>query len=512
MRKLLKILFSRYAISAFLLLLELGLICVFLFELSYYSVYFLIAVIAINALSLVAVINEEGNPEYKLTWMAVVLLVPLFGTVLFLMFKRRRMSRREVRRLRLIGEELLEYPESHDAFSDLGEENSLAAGKAMAIVDMDGCAEVYRGTVSSYFRLGEDMYESMLKDLSEAKSFIFLEYFIIDKGEMWDGIYGILRSKVKEGVEVRVMYDDIGCMSTLPYRFDRMLAEQGIKCQKFSRVSADIRNMHSNNNRDHRKICIIDGRVGYTGGINIADEYINRRERFGHWKDTGIRLEGEAVRGLCRLFLSLWELTSGEREKYGGFLNTGAGQNSDGGYYIPFGSGPRPMYAHQVGKRTFLDIINQAEQYVYITTPYLIIDFDLSEALRGAALRGVDVRIITPAKADKPMVKVMTKSSYPHLMESGVKIYEYTPGFIHSKTLACDDRYAVIGTINLDYRSLVHHFEDGVWMYMSPTVIDIRRDFLSTMAQSHRMTKDEARLNLFEWAVRCGIRLFAPLL
>ena len=267
------------------------------------------------------------------------------------------------------------------------------------------------------------------------------------------------------------------------------------------------------NNRDHRKICIIDGRVAYTGGVNIADEYVNTKVRFGYWKDGGIMLRGDAVAGLMKQFFSGWDFTVGSISNYSKYLSAvKPAEYIDGGYYLPFGSGPNPIYQRPVGKNAFLNLINQARNYLYITTPYLIIDYDLTEALCNAALRGVDVRIITPGIPDKKKVKVMTKSSYPYLMKAGVKIYEYLPGFIHEKTLVCDDKYAMVGTINLDYRSLVHHFENAVWMYASPTVEIARDEFLKTVDESARMDDNRSRLTPKEWLTKTAIRLFAPLL
>ena len=328
---------------------------------------------------------------------------------------------------------------------------------------------------------------------------------------MWDSIYNLLCQKADEGVDVRVLYDDIGCMNTLPADFPVRLSKDGIQCLRFSKVTPRVSAIH--NNRDHRKILAIDGRVAYTGGINIADEYINEVSRFGHWKDGGMRICGEAAVGFTKLFLHSWDLTCGSVSKYSDYISPFIDDTrGDGGYYIPFGTGPAPIYGRSVGKETFINLINQAEKYVYITTPYLIIDYSLSEALKCAALRGVDVRIITPGIADKKRIKVMTKSSYPALMESGVRIFEYLPGFIHEKIIVVDDLYAVVGTINFDYRSLVHHFEDGVWMYNAPVVNEIKEQFLKTVSVSDEIDAEEARLTLYERLVKVLIRLFAPLL
>lgn len=512
MKRIIRLLFSRLGVTAMIVAAELALLSVVLLRLSAYSVYFLIALVAVNLLAFVGVVNSNDNPEYKLTWMGVILLVPFLGLVIYVLFHRHVMSARDVKRLSEVRDELDRGGSDVGAFTSLAERDIGAAGKAMAILDIDETAEVFSCTEARYYPSGEAMYADMLSDLDGAKKYVFLEYFIIEDGEMWRGIAERLAELGKRGVDVRVMYDDIGCMGKLPRELTREGGIPGVKVCRFARVSADLRNMRRNNNRDHRKLCIIDGRVAYTGGVNIADEYIGRCERFGVWKDSGIRLEGSAALGAVRLFLELWELAVRERGNIKEFFDTGAPVSSDGGYYIPFGSGPYPMYTKQSGKRAIVDIINQSQRYVYIMTPYLIIDYDLTEALRGAVCRGVEVKLITPGVPDKPIVKVMTKGAYPYLLDGGVEVYEYTPGFLHSKAVVSDDLYALVGTINLDYRSLVHHLEDAVWIYASPVVADIRRDFLDTLSSSHRMTGEEARLGPFAKLVRCMIRIFAPLL
>jgi cardiolipin synthase len=399
--------------------------------------------------------------------------------------------------------------ENKERLDALNEKDALCAGKMLTVLSDDPLSRLYSDTSSRYYSLGEDMFSDMLRDISEAERYVFLEYFIIDEGVAWDRLHTLLVKKAKEGVEVRVLYDDIGCMKTLPQGFGRSLSAEGIKCSRFGRVTPRISNVH--NNRDHRKICVVDGKISYTGGANIADEYINARDRFGHWKDGGVRLYGRATEGLLALFLSLWDLSSTtltDIEKY----KCKEMFTDDGGYYLTLGTGPMPVYKRPVGKRVLLDIINQSKRYVYMTSPYLIIDYELTESLVAAARRGVDVRIITPKRADKRLVKLMTKSSYPYLIEGGVSIYEYAPGFIHEKTVVSDDEYALIGTINLDYRSLVHHFEDAVLIYGSPTVIRVREDYLRTISVSERCALGRARLSLKERIVRNLIRIFAPLL
>lgn len=511
MKKLVRVLFSRYAISAFIILLEL-LFCAWLaFSTWSYSYVAVIVAAIVSLVTLLFVINRDANPEYKVSWVIAILLLPFFGTILYMLFYRRRMTKKEERHLRGLFEEINRHRLGSGNFDMLRRRSPLAYGKAKAIMNDDPIAEVYTGSSSTFFSEGEEFFVAMLNDLAEAESFIFLEYFIIEQGELWSKIHKILREKAKEGVEIRLIYDDIGCMKRLPAHYEYNLRAEGIRAYRFSKVSPSLSSVH--NHRDHRKICVIDGKVAYTGGVNIADEYINTKELFGHWKDGGIRVFGEAVRGFIKQFLSTWDFTTHTISDYEKYLSVvEAPKFSDGGYYIPFGTGPVPIYQRPGGKNAFLNLINQSRKYVYITTPYLIIDYELTESLCNAALRGVDVRIITPGIADKKKVKIMTKSAYPYLMRSGVKIYEYTPGFIHEKTFVVDDKYAVVGSINLDYRSLAHNFENAVWMYASPTALVCRDEFLKTIEKCDAVDESKTKFTVGEKIVRNAIRLFAPLL
>ena len=517
MRRLWRFLFSRYTISAATIIVSLALIFSLIYLISSYSILIYLAFVIIEIFVVISIINRETHPEYKIPWLVISLIIPIFGMVVYIIFYSRKLSKKEARLLGKINEEaerashaMNERVES-EHMDVLTKIHSPAAGKVRSILNDDPCADLYMGSTSRYYPLGEDMFADMLKDIRNAKRYIFLEFFIIHEGEMWDEIYSLLRLKASEGVDVRLLYDDIGCMKTLNAHFPDMLRAEGISCHRFAKVTPRVSAIH--NNRDHRKILCVDGHVAYTGGINIADEYINRIERFGHWKDGGVRVEGNAALGFVKLFLSMWDLTVGVVSNYSDYFTSAELTDlGDGGFYIPFGSGPAPIYKRPVGKDVFINIINQAQHYVYITTPYLIIDYALTDALKCAALRGVDVRIITPSKADKKKVKVMTKSSYPGLMSAGVKIYEYQPGFIHEKVIVSDDHYATVSTINFDFRSLVHHFEDGLWMYNTPTVVEIRKEFLKTISVSEEIGEDEAKLTFVEWLVRNMIRLFAPLL
>ncbi len=512
-RKICRVMFSRYFISALIILFELALFF-HLVSVTYgYSHFFITALVLLEIGCFLSLITRNATPEFKVSWL-VVMIIPLFGSILYLIFYSRKISKKESKLMKKIAENVdTVCPDREKVFvlDELRATDPSAYGKALAVLNDDVQAAVYKNTRSEFFSQGEDMYKSMLCDLEAAKSYIFLEYFIIEEGVMWNGIHEILKRKVSEGVEIRVLYDDIGCMKTLPAKYARKLNSEGILCRRFFPVTPRITSSH--NNRDHRKILIIDGETAYTGGINLADEYINAKERFGHWKDGGIRLSGAAVNGLLKLYLSVWDLSVGSVSNIEKYFNKGANDLTSGdGYYIPFGSGPAPIYTRPVGKNVILNIVNQALRYVYITTPYLIIDYDLTEALRNAALRGVDVRIITPAKADKKLIKIMTKSSYSYLMEAGVKIYEYNPGFIHEKTMVSDDVYSVVGTINLDYRSLTHHFENAVWMYKCDTVPIIRDKFLETVGVSCEVEMKDARLNPTERFFRNLLIVFTPLL
>ena len=510
MRKIYRFLFSRYSVSAAAMLCQLLVTVAVLLYASHSFAPFYALCLVMEILTAIAVINDDMNPEYKIPWLVTVISLPIFGFFLYLVLHTRRMSRRESEQMKR-SIEALQYANTYECkLSMLGEESLLASTKALAILRDDPLAKVYSDTACRYFSSGEQMFCDMLRDLRCAREFIFLEYFIIEQGYMWNEIHEVLRQKAEEGVEVRLLYDDIGCMTSLPKGYDRVLESEGIRCARFSRFSAHLSCVH--NNRDHRKITVIDGDIAYTGGINLADEYVGRKMRCGHWKDGGVRLCGSGALGLCAIFLSGWEVAyGGGAQKHAAYLRARP-VRGEPGYFIPFGSGPRPIYKRSVGKQVFLNIINQSQTFIYISTPYLIIDYDLTQALCGAARRGVDVRIITPRVPDKPLIKIMTKSSYPVLIEAGVRIYEYSPGFIHEKLLISDGSYAVVGTINLDYRSLVHHYENAVWIYGAPAVAEMLDSYLKTLSLSEEIGKHDARLGPREAIFKNIIRIFAPLL
>lgn len=505
-----RLLMSKYGFSIIIMLLELILVFVAFFYFSQLVPNWLSALVIIFLYigTILAIVNRNMPPESKVTWLLIA-VVPIFGFLLYLMFGERHLSKKEVQQLENMDSVKFREDNSYDLRVELKQENKSAFGIVKSLLSMDHNADVYDGTASQYFATGEEMFTAMLADLRSAKKFIFLEFYIIDEGLMWNRVLDILVDKVQQGVEVKLLYDDIGCMATLPGDYTQKLRNLGIDAHKFNKVIPRMTVAY--NNRDHRKILVVDGQVGYTGGINLADEYINHIVRFGHWKDGGIRLEGQAVKALTRLFLMNWYINRGEITDFDRYHFDR--QRVEGkGLYIPYGSGPKPIYKDQVGKAVYQNIINQAIDYVYITTPYLIIDYDLTEDIKNAAMRGVDVRIVTPFIPDKKLIQIVTRGAYPDLMEAGVKIYEYTPGFIHSKHVVSDDELAVVGTINFDYRSLVHHYENAVLMYQTETIPAIKQDFEAMFEICEEILPENLNHSWYKRLMKEIMQLFAPML
>ena len=505
-----RLLMSKYGFSIIIMLLELFLVFAAFFYFSQLVPNWLSAFVIVSLYigTILTIVNRNMPPESKVTWILFA-VVPVFGFLLYLMIGERRLSKKEIQQLEKMDSMKFREDNSYELRVELKQENKSAFGIVKSLLSMDHNADVYDGTASQYFPLGEEMFEAMLDDLRSAKKFIFLEFYIIDPGLMWNRILEILVDKVQQGVEVKLLYDDIGCMATLPGDYTKRLRKMGIDAHKFNKVIPRMTVAY--NNRDHRKILVVDGQVGYTGGINLADEYINHIVRFGHWKDGGVRLEGGAVKALTRLFLMNWYINRGEITDFDRYHFDS--QRVEGkGLYIPYGSGPKPIYKEQVGKAVYQNIINQAIDYVYITTPYLIIDYDLTEDIKNAAMRGVDVRIVTPFIPDKKLIQIVTRGAYPDLLEAGVRIYEYTPGFIHSKNVISDDELAVVGTINFDYRSLVHHYENAVLMYQTETIADIKQDFEGLFDISKEISLETLQNSWYQRLLKEIMQLFAPLL
>ena len=498
----------RYIIAALITLFEILTIIAIVIGLCYYVPYFYIAAYITTFACELKIIASDDNPDYKVPWMLFVLIIPVAGFMLYFLFASRKLNKKYIKRLEYLKNKTYKY-DSNSTFNILEKENRIAYSQAKMICEIAD-TNIFKNTKLKYFPSGEEYFISLLNDLSNAEKFIFMEYFIIEEGLFWNSILEILKAKVKQGIEVKIVYDDIGCMSTLPGNYNKILKSYGIDATPFSRLRGAADSEF--NNRSHRKITVIDGVIGYTGGINIADEYINHIEKFGHWKDTGIKLEGSAVKELTRVFLIDYGINVEKpieiKDEYYKVENIILNK----GYVIPFGDGPKPLYERRVGKSVIQNMFNTATNYAYVTTPYLIIDNDLCTSIENAALRGVDVKIIVPHIPDKKLIFGMTRSFYKRLMDAGVKIYEYEPGFIHAKTYVVDDQYAMIGTINLDYRSLVHHFENGVWMYDCEVIKDIKKDLDDTLSKSVEIKKEMLKTNLITRFIRAIIKIFAPML
>ena len=509
MKKILRFITQRVVITALLIVLQALLLFGFIWKLDNYFVYFYAGSVLLSLLITLGIINSKSNPAYKIAWLIPILLFPVFGGLVYLLFGSDRTGRYLRKKLQGIGTEMDNVIGEAHRRSGAEQLPPDAANQSRYISHCAYCPP-YQNTTTEYLPLGEVKFERMVEELKKAKHYIFLEYFIVQEGKMWNTILDILRQKAAEGVDVRVIYDDMGCIMILPTGYDKTLEQMGIKCRIFNPFVPILSSRF--NTRDHRKICVIDGNVGFTGGINLADEYINAYEKHGHWKDTSILLKGEAVFNLTVMFLSMWDYldsTTGKTD-YSRYYPTVWDENAKG-YVQPFAD--NPLDDEAVGETVYLNLINKAKRYVYITTPYLILSSEMLTALTSAAKCGVDVRIITPHIPDKWYVHAVSRSHYQPLIEAGVKIYEYTPGFIHAKTFVVDDDYAVVGTINLDYRSLYLHFECAVWMYQTPSVAQVRDDFFKTQQISQEITLEECRSLSFPRRLgRSVLRVFAPLM
>lgn len=504
MKKILNVALSRLVVTASLILLQAFLLLFLIYEISAYSVIIYFGLTVIGAMIVLTILsNNTSNPAFKIPWIILLLLFPLLGIFLYLLNGNSK-EKKKIREAKTLKENYLE--ENTSIINKIYDDNKNVYGQVKYIFDTTGYP-VYDNVETTYFELGEFMYQDMLKELQKASKFIFLEYFIIDEGKMWDSIREILLDKINNGVDVRVIYDDIGSISTLPNNYKKTLEELGIKCVVFNPFVPVLSIIH--NNRDHRKYMIIDGNICYTGGINLADEYINEIEKYGHWKDTGIKLVGEGVKSFTVSFLDTWNFYKKEDQNYISFLPSINVKND--GYVIPFEDSP--LNNDTVGLGVYMNIIDSATNYVYITTPYLILTSELIDALCRASKRSVDVKIITPNIPDKWAVNALTQSFYLTLMASGVEIYEYTPGFIHSKVFLSDDIVGVVGTINLDYRSLYHHYEDAVYLYKTSCLKNIKDDFKDVISASILMNeKKYLKTPWYKRLVGSILNIFGPLM
>ena len=513
LKKLSKLLFNRIFYVLFAMAVQLGWLLLFFLKLAGYSRYISTALTILSTLIVLKIVNRKINPSYKLAWTMLILCLPIFGLVLYLVFGSSRIANYMQERFNEMLAKSSELLKPKEEVHEKLKEEDISACIQSDYIYRNAGYPVHGNTTAEYFQVGDDMFPVLVKELEQAKHYIFIEYFIIHDGVMWRTILDILEEKVKEGVDVRLIYDDMGCLTTLPHKYYETLRKKGIKCQVFNPFRPILNIIQ--NNRDHRKFCIIDGYVGFTGGVNLADEYINQKERFGHWKDTAVMLKGEAVWNMTAMFLHMWNVITNNREdnsleEYLPHVWHPEPFVGDG-YVQPFCDSP--LDNETVGENVYLNIINRARRYVYICTPYLIIDNEMMTALCLAAKSGVDVRIMTPGIPDKKLVFILTQSYYRQLLEAGVKIYEYQPGFLHAKSFVSDDEIGVVGTINLDYRSLYLHFEDGVWIYRNRVIQDIKDDFIQTMEYCRQIESEFClNRNIGLRIMQNIFRAFAPLM
>lgn len=508
MRRILKFMTHRVFHVGISLAVQLGVILVMLLRFNEYYREFNIICSVLSLIIVIRIVGDRSNPAYKIAWILPIMLFPIFGWLLYLLFGGNRLSKRTRRKMQsmveMMQEELGDACNAESFAQKAGED----AGNMARYLENTACCPVFGNTESKYFPSGEAQWESMLDAIRGAQRYIFLEFFIIEPGIMWDTMLEILEEKAAAGVDVRVMYDDIGCVFTLPRCYPGILRAKGIKCIVFNRFIPVL--SVRMNNRDHRKILVVDGKTAYTGGNNLADEYINKTVKYGHWKDTGICLYGDAAWSMTVMFLVMWNACAGKRESFDQ-LRPEPFAVSGQGHIQPYMDSP--LDDEPVGETVYLNLINKAKRYVYLTTPYLIIDHATTMALVNAAKAGVDVRIITPHIPDKRVIFEVTRAHYLPLVEAGVKIYEYTPGFIHGKVFVVDDRFGTVGTVNMDYRSMFLHYENGVVLYDAPTVMDIKADFLNVQAVSQRIElKDCMEISPGRKVLRALLRLFASLM
>ncbi|MEN3004679.1 MAG: cardiolipin synthase [Dehalobacterium formicoaceticum] len=506
MRKLFR---TRFLVAFFILLQLIVITVMITGSVERYAIIYPILTL-VSVIVVLHIMNKKSKPAYKLLWVIQIALFPIFGS-LFYLLSQFQSSNRKLKNLLADVEQginplFIQDEETLKRIHTVSKDHLPQINYLQGFVGFP----VYQNTQAEYLPTGEETHARMLEELDKAEKFIFMEYFIIKEGVMWNSILDILQKKVQQGVEVRVMYDDMGCFLKLPIDFHKVLEGMGIQCVVFNPFRPVLSTLQ--NNRDHRKITVIDGKTAFTGGINLADEYINEIDLHGHWKDNGIMVQGAAVWSFTLMFLHMWNLSKETTEDYTKYRADGmmSMDSKSDGFFLPYGDSP--LDTENVGEHIYLQMINNAKRYLYICTPYLIVDDDMISALSLAAKSGVDVRIITPHRHDRWFVHHTTRSYYRELISSGVRIYEYTDGFIHSKTFISDDSTATVGTINLDFRSLYLHFECGLWIHKSGVLKDILKDFLDTLESCHEVTREECDFNIALRLMQDVFRIFAPLM
>ncbi len=506
-------------ITAFLVfMLQISFLIYALYSLNVFALSVYILFQLISSATTIRIVSNQINPSYKIAWIVLILSIPFLGLLFYIMWGRGRNPKTTKKRIAALSSMTVPLYKRSVDIEDLIMREYPSQNRVTRFL-LESGFPLYNFTETEYYPLGDVFFSALMDEIKKAKRFIFLEFFIIAKGHMWTTMLNVLREKVSEGVEVRLIYDDFGCISTLPKNYYSILRQYGIKTVVFNPIKPFISNFYLNY-RNHQKICIIDGNVALTGGVNIADEYINRVEAYGHWKDSGLLLRGEGVWSLTVMFLQMWDYASAKIYpsdcdflKFKPTLDKGMlNPEKIKGYVQPFCDGPLNN-PNNPAEFSYMQMINTARRYIYITTPYLILDNEMVTSLRLAAASGVDVRIITPGIPDKKYVFAVTRTFYGVLLKSGVKIYEYTPGFIHSKNVVCDDETAIVGTINMDFRSFYLHFENGVWMCGASALKDIKEDFINTLDMCKQITyHDWIKRPLYYRFIQAVLNVFAPML
>ncbi len=496
---------TRIIITAVILVIQLLLLQLAVFSLKEKAVMAYAAAELIGIITVVGIINKRGNPSYKIAWIVFILIMPVFGLCVYLVLGGERMFPHIKRKMRRCWENYKRYLHQDEETQKCLEYESSAIKRQVSFLQNESGFPVYSESETEYLSPGEVFLPRFLEELRQAKRYIFLEYFIIAEGEMWSAIVDVLEQKAAQGVEVKVIFDDFGSICRQYKDFVARMRQKGIIVSVFNRIGPSF-NIFMNN-RDHRKIAIIDGQVAFTGGLNLADEYINAEKRFGYWMDSAILIRGKAVDSFLVMFNNMWEYITGERIKMSDHLLSKPVENSS--LILPYCDGP--INHNNPAEGIYMQILNTAHRYVYIATPYLILDNEMVTVITLAAKSGVDVRIVTPFVPDKWYVHPVTQYYYKELLDAGVRIYEYTPGFMHSKLFVCDDSVATVGTVNMDYRSFYFHFECGVWLTDANTVGDIKSQFMSFFRRANEITKIKWKHRpLWDRFLQWVLHIFAP--
>lgn len=511
-RKILPNVFRGRVIVAVLILIQIAVLVVSAIMGAKYSHYIAVALNLISFIISLSVIMSRTNDAYKLIWIYLILAFPVFGGLLYLVFSIQGSMKLMEPYMAQIEEKTNILTDENKELVALAVSDFSAQETQIKYLSESAGFPICDSTDTKFYATGEAFYPDLLDALQSAEKYIFLEYFIIGEGKMWDSILRILEEKAAAGVKVRVLYDDFGCIFLLPKKYPELMAQKGIECRAFNRFRPLLTGLQ--NNRDHRKICSVDGKVAFTGGINLADEYINEVEKYGKWKDSAVRLTGDGAWPLTAFFLKMWMLTAPDSESADEDINIYKPQKQDNfindGYVQPYCDSP--LDTHHISEHIYMRLIHGAKKYLYICTPYLIIDDSMLNSLTLAAKSGVDVRIITPHIWDKRLVHITTRSYYSDLIKGGVRIYEYTPGFMHSKMFVSDDEVASVGTVNLDFRSLYLHFESGTLLYGSKAVSEAKEDFLATLDECEEIREEDCKANVIMRFVNSIMRLISPLL